>query len=252
MGDVKAAGVYFHLSAVNAGQVQHGFYQPGEALYLVGDNMQVFVLLAPGDGTIQNAVDEPGDGGHGGFQLVGDIGDEAAAHALGVGEGVRHVVKGRGQLAHLVLPGYGHPGGKIPGPKAVGRQGHLPQGPHHAVHKSPHQAEGRRQSRQSRQQKDFYQLPLQGVYRGGAGGREHRPHLFAVGGHGHADDVVPFRVHPVQVRAPLELAFPGCGGIGGGHFFYGVQFAVRKAAKQHLALQVCDENIRAGADGEAA
>ena len=77
---------------------------------------------------VQNAVDKPGDGGHGGFQLVGDIGDKAAPGALGVGEGVCHVVKGEGQLAQLVGAGDRTRTEKSPAAKGAGRGAHLRRG----------------------------------------------------------------------------------------------------------------------------
>ena len=54
------------------------------------------------DGAVQNTVGITGDGGHGGFQLVGHIGDKVPALTLRLRQRVRHGVEGLGQLTDLV------------------------------------------------------------------------------------------------------------------------------------------------------
>ena len=54
------------------------------------------------DRTVEDAVGIACDGGHGGFQLMGHIGDKVAALPLRLRQGVCHGVKGLRQLAHLI------------------------------------------------------------------------------------------------------------------------------------------------------
>ena len=215
--------------------------------------MQVFVLLLLGDGAVQNAVDKPGDGGHGGFQLVGDIGDKAAPGALGVGEGVCHVVKGEGQLAQLVGAGDRHPHGEIPAAKGAGRGAHLPQGLHQAVGKGPHHNKGDAQRRGGGHQEHLQRLPLEGAYRADAGGGEHRPHahiLVFPGVHGHADDKGGAAVQPAKGVAPLVHALGRQGDGLLGHRLGLGELAVGVISQQDVALQIGDKDIRVNAGGK--
>ena len=89
----KAGLVHPQLTVVDSGKIQHGFYQAGKPLYLVGDNFQIIILFIGRDRAVQNPVDKAGDGSHGGFQLVGNISDEAPPGSLRGGQRRRHVVE---------------------------------------------------------------------------------------------------------------------------------------------------------------
>ena len=88
--------------------------------------MQGFPLLIRGDGAVQNPLGKAGDGGHGGLELVGDVGHKLAALALGLGQRVGHGVEGGGQLPNLVgaVGVLGDPGVHLPVGKLVGGAGH--------------------------------------------------------------------------------------------------------------------------------
>ena len=70
-----------------------------------GGILQGVVLISCDASNISGMFGKAGDGGHGGLELVRDVGDKLAAALLALGKGVRHGVKGLGQLSHLVLPG---------------------------------------------------------------------------------------------------------------------------------------------------
>ena len=88
-------------------------------------------MLGGWDGAVQDPIDKPADRGHRRLQLVGDVGDKAAAHRFLLGEGLGHVVEGHRQLAHLVVGGDLNPGGEVPLAEFLGGGRHLPQRPDH-------------------------------------------------------------------------------------------------------------------------
>ena len=63
--------------------------------------MQILLFLLGRNGAVKNAVGIAGDGGHGRFQLMGNIGNKLAALPLGLLQGVSHVVERLGQLRDL-------------------------------------------------------------------------------------------------------------------------------------------------------
>ena len=87
------------VDGLELAHVQHPPHQAAEAAALPGDDLQVLLLVLRGDGPVQDGVRVPGDGGHGGFQLVGDVGDKLPALLLGALEGVGHGVEGLRELA---------------------------------------------------------------------------------------------------------------------------------------------------------
>ena len=109
--------------------IQHPPHQAGEPPALVGDDLQVLLLGLRGDGPVQDAVGIARDGGHGGLQLVGNVGDEVPALALRLLQRLRHPVEGHRQLADLVAAAVVlHADVKIPLGVEPGGLGHLPDG----------------------------------------------------------------------------------------------------------------------------
>ena len=125
--DVKDGRLELHLSCLDLGDVEHRAHHAGQSLDLVRDNGQVVPFLLLRDGSVQNAVDEAGDAGHRGLQLVRDVSDKGAAHRLLLGQTVRHVVEGHRQLADLVPLIDRHPHAEIAARKSFGGLCHLAQ-----------------------------------------------------------------------------------------------------------------------------
>ena len=100
LADVEV--LLLHLLGLDLGDIQHTAHQPAQAAALVGNNLQVVLLPLRRDGAVQNTVGITGDGGHGGLQLVGHVGDEVPALPLRLRQRIRHGVEGLGQLTDLV------------------------------------------------------------------------------------------------------------------------------------------------------
>ena len=115
---------------LQTGDVQHIAHQAAEPLGLLGDQIQVFPALFRGDGAVENAVHIAGDGGHGGFQLMGHIGHKLLTLILALFQRSGHVVKGQSQLLHFlrVVAGGFDPGAEIAVAEGLCRPGHIPQG----------------------------------------------------------------------------------------------------------------------------
>ena len=84
--------------------------------------MQVMLPLVFRDGAVQNAVHVAGNGGHGGLQLVGDVGDEFLTPVLALLQGGCHVVEGDGHFLHFlgVIVVQPYPGFQIAVAEGVG------------------------------------------------------------------------------------------------------------------------------------
>ena len=82
LADIEVAAAPQGVNGLELADVQHPPHHAAETPALVGDDLQVLPLVLRRDGAVQNAVGIAGDGGHGGLQLVGDIGDELPALAL--------------------------------------------------------------------------------------------------------------------------------------------------------------------------
>ena len=82
--------------------VQHLAHEAGEALGLVADRAEIFLLLLLGDRAVEDAVGKAGDRRHRRAQLVGDVGDEFASARLGLLQRGGHLVERFDQRAHLV------------------------------------------------------------------------------------------------------------------------------------------------------
>ena len=120
------------LTGLEPAQIQHLPHQPGEPPGLGGDDLQIFLLSLRWDGAIQNTVGKAGNGGHGGLELVGDVGHKLAALGLRLGDGVSHGVEGLRQLPHLVTPAVAVDSGVIlPMTKLSHRLGHILERPGH-------------------------------------------------------------------------------------------------------------------------
>ena len=92
--DVKLAPARQILArALKARHVEHAAHEAREPARLVGDGGEVLVLLILGDRAVENAVGKAGDGGHGGLELVRDVGDEGVAALLARLERVCHGVE---------------------------------------------------------------------------------------------------------------------------------------------------------------
>ena len=116
---------------VEPAEVQHPPHQAAQAPGLRYHDLKGLPLPLRRDGPVQNTLGKPGDGSHGGFQLVGDIGDELRALAFHLLQGVGHRVECLRQIAHLVSPVLvaGDADVKFTLPELPGGLGHLIQGP---------------------------------------------------------------------------------------------------------------------------
>ena len=85
------------------GHIQHIAYQTGQAAHLRGHQLHVIGVLFRGNGAVQHTVHVAGDGGHGRFQLVADVGDEFLADRVGILQGHGHIVEGHRQLLDLLI-----------------------------------------------------------------------------------------------------------------------------------------------------
>ena len=111
---------------VEAGQQQQVLDQAAHAGALLADAAHDVVELVRVDRPLAPQVGEPADGGDGGAQLVGRVGDELAQLRLGGSLLVEHHVEGPGEVVRL------GPGGTAPDPPRpvaagdrIGDLGHL-------------------------------------------------------------------------------------------------------------------------------
>ena len=100
LADIEA--LLLQLLALQLGDVQHTAHKAAEAAGFIGDNAKIMLLPLGRDRSIEDTVGIACDGGHGGFQLMGHIGDKVAALPLRLCQGVRHSVKRLRQLTHLI------------------------------------------------------------------------------------------------------------------------------------------------------
>ena len=84
--------------------------------------------LFGGNDPVQNAVNESGDGGHGGSQIVGYVGYEGVAHLLQILQCPGHLIEGDGQLGNLILSVNGNSDIKLSHRHLFGGAAHIPQG----------------------------------------------------------------------------------------------------------------------------
>ena len=161
------------LRGLEPGELQHPADQTGQAAGLRGDDLEGFPLLLRGNGAVQDALGKAGDGGHGGLELVGDVGHELAALLLRLGQGVGHGVEGLGQLADLIGAAgiLGEAGLKLAPGELVGRLAHAFQGVDDPLDSHRAQQDGDQQDGGGRDQEE-----LEGVFQEGQGGS-------GVGGH---------------------------------------------------------------------
>ena len=111
------------------GDIQHTPHQPGKALGLIGNDLQVVVPAVFRNGAVQNAVHIAGDGGHGGLQLVGHIGHELLPLVFAFLQQGCHVIEGEGQLFHFlgVVAGEAHTGIQVAVAEIIGGLAQIPQ-----------------------------------------------------------------------------------------------------------------------------
>ena len=183
---------------------------------------------------------------------MGHVGDKASPGALGIGQGIGHIVEREGQLSQLVGAGHRHPHRKVPAAKAPGSGAHLAQGLHQPVGKGAHHHKGDAQGCRSCHQEHLHGLPLEGADRGCAGGGKHHSHtlLSIPSVQGHSDDVGRRGIQSIKGVASLIHALGGQSHRLLGHRFGGLHLAVGIVTQEDVALQVCDEDISVNAGGE--
>ena len=83
-----------------------------------------------GDGAVQNPVNKAGDGGHGGFQLMGYVRYKLLPLVFAFLQGGSHIVKGQSQILHLLGAAgvYLHTGIQIAVAEIMGGLGQILQG----------------------------------------------------------------------------------------------------------------------------
>ena len=82
------------LLLLQLGDIQHTAHQSAQAFGFVRHNLQIMPPPFLGDGAVQYAVHIAGNGGHGGFQLVGHVGHEFLPGVFTLLQGRGHVVEG--------------------------------------------------------------------------------------------------------------------------------------------------------------
>ena len=207
LADIEAAAAFQGVHGLQLAHIQHPPHETGEPPALVGDDLQILLLGLRRDGPVQDAVGIARDGGHGGLQLVGDVGDEVPALALRLLQGLRHPVEGRRQLADLVAAAVVlHADVKIPLGVEPGGLGHLPDGldlPHGG---DGADREGDHQHHHGRHQEEPQEGLPHGVH--GCGGRhgedraQGRGPVLAQHRHAHHEAVLLIEA---QVRLPGEV-----------------------------------------------
>ena len=111
--DVIAVGVHFIFARLQLCDVQHIFDKPRQAAHFLRDNLQIMLVVLGRDGSVQHPVHKALHSRHGRAQLVRNIAHKAVARRIDFLQIFRHAVKRGGQLRHLIVPLYRHPGGKI-------------------------------------------------------------------------------------------------------------------------------------------
>ena len=82
-----------HLACFDLCNVEHRAHQSGKTFDLIGNNAQIMPFLLRRNGSVQNTIDESGDTGHRGLQLMRYIGNKGSADRFLLGKAGRHVVK---------------------------------------------------------------------------------------------------------------------------------------------------------------
>ncbi|MPN05003.1 hypothetical protein SDC9_152252 [bioreactor metagenome] len=241
--------VFHRVDGLKLAYVQHPPNHAAQAAALLRNNLQVLLFAFIGDGPVQNAVGIPGDGGHGGFQLVRDVGDKLPALSLRLQQRLCHIVKRNRQLADFIVSfRVPHADVKLSVGKPPGGGHHLPDGPNlphggdGGSHKRHHQYHAGGHDKQANKA-----LPHFVQRRVKHGHDKHRAHRFPRRiRHRNAHHKVLFRIHSAQIGAagthPLRQGFvhqvPGDGD--------GQPVQPRVGGKEGTALRVADEKIQVG------
>ena len=112
-GDEHLSGAFFQIEVnlfvlrnslllLQLGDIQHTANQTAQTLGLIGDDVQVMLLMLRRDGAVQNPVHIAGNGGHGGLQLMGHVGDKFLPLIFALLQGRGHIVEGQSQLLHFL------------------------------------------------------------------------------------------------------------------------------------------------------
>ena len=173
---------------------------------------------------------------------MGDVGDEAPPYGLKVRKGIRHMVKGNGELGNFVLPLDGNPDGEVALGKALRCRRHYPKGLSELVgHEIDcHRGKDRRNKRAEKDDVHYVhnvEQPVRGVRRD----EHHRHHRVAVF-YWYSDCVVGGFIYPAEVSGFAVLP-----GEGFSHrlFIDGIGLVVTVAflgTDEGFALGICEEN----------
>ena len=101
--DVEMISAAQRVNCLILTYIQHTANHTAQAAAFIGNNAQVFAFIFRGNGTVQNAVCVSGNGGEGGFKVMGDVGDKFPSLFLLPLKGFRHMVKGRGQFTDFII-----------------------------------------------------------------------------------------------------------------------------------------------------
>ena len=194
--------------ALEPGNVQHAPHQPAQPFGLIGDDVQIVLPPVLRNGSVQNAVNVAGDGSHGGFQLVRNIGHKFLPLVLALLQGGRHIVEGQCQLRHFLAAVILHldPGFQIPMTEGIGSLCHLLQGTAGPPGGQGHRHHRQRRHHQGAEEENFRDLLQNGVHTGHRGGNDHDARRRAVAargdGHGHQKALVVIQP-PDQPGSPV-------------------------------------------------
>ena len=193
-GDEHLIGAFLHLEAAHIlhgdaafalqpGNIQHAAHQPAQALGLFGNQSHVVAVPLRRDGAVPHAIDVAADGGHGGFQLVGDVGHKFLAGIFALLQRRGHVVKGQRQLGDLLgMPSrQTHTGIQIAVTEGTGGLGQLPQGGVFAAGQVDHHKSGQHRHHCNAGQKEVGDLGDHAVGFAGGGGHNDITHHRSIG-----------------------------------------------------------------------
>ena len=180
------------------GDVQHAADQTAQPLGLIGDDLHVVAVPLRGDGPIEHAVHIAADGGHGGLELVGDVGDKFLPLIFAFFQRFGHVVEGRCQLVHLlgVVAAGADTGLEVAVAEVPGRLGHLPQGTALVPGGHGHDHHGDEDDQQRYRHLDIRDALHEGLGVAGGHGHQHQADVRAgaVTADGNGDEIAVFRI----------------------------------------------------------
>ena len=236
------------LHALQTGNIQHAAHKAGKTAALIGNDLQILTLIFRRDGAVQNAVCIACDGSHGGFQLVGNIGNKLAALHLRSLQGIRHGIEGCHQFPDLhAFTVIIHADVEVALGIAAGGLGHLMDGPH-LTHNGKGGDDGGNEKHRNGGEPEKAQKPAPDgrQLRGFRQSKDHAQFLPAFGDHHGAHGKFRLIVKPRQLaRAAVSAALQHeSAQRRGNHIAFPHQPFI--CGEQHISLHVGNNKLHVG------